>query len=60
MNVPKVAALACHDSQRSWLKQHGMDDYIESMKRWSARRGYSHPTDDLLARLLGSSPAKAT
>jgi len=65
----KVAALACHDSQRSWLqKQHGMDNYIESMKRWSAgrgqeigvaygeafcqHRGHPHPADDLLAHLL--------
>lgn len=70
----KVAALACHDSQRAWLqKQHGMDNYIESMKAWSAgrgreigvahgeafcqHRGHPHPADDLLARLLGSATA---
>lgn len=36
----KAAALACHESQRSWLlKQHGLDDYIGAMKRWCARRG---------------------
>lgn len=69
----KVAALACHDSQRSWLqKQHGMDNYIESMKSWSAKRGqqigtayaegfcqhlgHPHPQDDLLVELLGAQP----
>lgn len=69
----KTAALACHDSQRAWLrKQHGMDDYIASMKRWSAQRGkeigvayaegfcqhrgHPHPHDDLLAQLLNAVP----
>lgn len=67
----KVEALACHDSQRSWLqKQHGMDNYIESMKTWSATRGkaigaaygegfaqhlgHPHPEDNLLVELLGA------
>jgi len=67
----KAAALACHESQRSWLqKQHGMDNYIESMKEWSAKRGqeigtsyaeafcqhlgHPHPQDDLLVTLLGA------
>lgn len=70
----KARALICHDSQRSWLqKQHGMDNYIESMKRWSATRGaqigaayaeafaqhlgHPHPQDDVLATLLGAVPA---
>jgi LmbE family N-acetylglucosaminyl deacetylase len=36
----KLKMLACHDSQRSWLKaQHGMDEYLESCRRWSAKRG---------------------
>lgn len=36
----KRAMLACHDSQRSWvLKQHGIDNYMGSMDRWTARRG---------------------
>ena len=69
----KAAALACHDSQRSWLqKHHGMDNYIESMKTWSAKRGqqigtayaeafsqhlgHPHPQDDLLVSLLGAQP----
>jgi len=65
----KSKALACHVSQRSWLqKQHGLDDYIESMRRWSADRGaligvdfaegfrqhigHPHPQDDLLGSIL--------
>lgn len=36
----KTAMLATHASQRDWLlKQHGMDQYVESMKHWSAQRG---------------------
>jgi LmbE family N-acetylglucosaminyl deacetylase len=36
----KERMLACHESQRSWLRvQHGEDEYIQSMKRWSADRG---------------------
>ncbi len=67
----KISALKCHDSQRAWLqKQHGMDNYIESMKDWSARRGqqiganygeafcqhrgHPHPQDDRLAALLNA------
>jgi LmbE family N-acetylglucosaminyl deacetylase len=67
----KSNALACHDSQRAWLKkQHGMDDYIESMRRWSALRGaeigipfaegflqhlgHPHPTDNPLQQLLAT------
>lgn len=65
----KADALKCHDSQRSWLRQqHGMDDYINSMRAWSARRGreigadygegfrqhrgHPYPHDDLLTALL--------
>lgn len=65
----KSDALKCHDSQRSWLqKQHGMDNYIESMRSWSAKRGaqigvayaeafcqhlgHPHPQDDILRELL--------
>ncbi len=65
----KGEALAAHDSQRAWLqKQHGMDNYIESMRSWSAKRGaligaafgeafqqhlgHPHPQNDLLKELL--------
>ena len=67
----KAASLCCHDSQRSWLRrQHGMDNYIESMKAWGAKRGarrgtayaeafaqhlgHPHPQDDILSQLLGA------
>ena len=36
----KAEALACHASQREWLRaHHGSDEYIESMKRHAALRG---------------------
>src|SRR5687768_5611330 len=36
----KVEMLACHASQRDWLRSHhGMDEYIEAMKRHGAERG---------------------
>jgi LmbE family N-acetylglucosaminyl deacetylase len=36
----KSAMLAAHASQRDWLRaHHGMDEYIEAMKRFSAERG---------------------
>jgi LmbE family N-acetylglucosaminyl deacetylase len=36
----KSNMLACHKSQREWLRQHhGMDEYIESMRAWGASRG---------------------
>jgi LmbE family N-acetylglucosaminyl deacetylase len=64
----KVEMLACHASQRDWLRaHHGMDKYIEAMKRISAERGrqigvasaeafvqhrgHPFPTTDLLAQL---------
>lgn len=35
----KERMLACHESQRSWLRaQHGEDEYLLSMRRWSADR----------------------
>ena len=66
----KAEMLGCHVSQREWLKaQHGMDEFIESMKRWSAdigaahgvryaegfrqHRGHAYPQDDLLGQTLG-------
>ncbi len=39
----KVEMLACHASQREWLRaHHGMDAYTEAMKRNSAMRGKEH------------------
>ncbi len=36
----KIEMLACHASQREWLRSHhGMDEYIEAMKHHSAARG---------------------
>ena len=66
----KEQMLAQHDSQRSWLQaQHGMDQYIISMKEWSAKRGreigveyaegfrqhrgHPFPADNILANILG-------
>jgi LmbE family N-acetylglucosaminyl deacetylase len=66
----KVELLAAHASQREWLRHHhGMDEYIESMRRWGAERGkligtpcaegfrqhlgHAFPQDDLLRAALG-------
>lgn len=36
----KQKMLACHESQRGWLlRQHGIDEYLNSCERWSRRRG---------------------
>jgi LmbE family N-acetylglucosaminyl deacetylase len=36
----KMDMLSCHESQHEWLKaQHGMDEYVESMRRWSRALG---------------------
>ncbi len=36
----KTEMLSCHQSQREWLRQHhGMDEYIQSMKRLAENRG---------------------
>jgi LmbE family N-acetylglucosaminyl deacetylase len=36
----KKQMLACHESQRAWLRrQHGMDNYIETMEMWTRDRG---------------------
>jgi LmbE family N-acetylglucosaminyl deacetylase len=66
----KTQMLACHASQREWLRaHHGMDEYIEAMKRHSAmrgqqmgvayaeafvqHRGHAYPRSDVLEELLG-------
>ena len=65
----KTKMLACHESQRAWLAaHHGMDEYIESMKRhgqsrgrlagsayaeaFVQHRGHAYPQDDLLQKLF--------
>jgi len=65
----KLEMLACHASQREWLRAiHGMDEYLDSCKRWSATRGeengfaygegfrqhkgHPFPHDNLLGELL--------
>jgi len=36
----KATMLACHESQRAWLrKHHGVDNLVESMRDWSRSRG---------------------
>ncbi len=66
----KTEMLACHVSQRDWLMAyHGMDEYLESMRRHVAlrgreigvsaaeavvqHRGHAFPRHDLLAELFG-------
>jgi len=66
----KREMLACHDSQRAWLKKHhDMDDYLDSMERWTTERGrtigvkygegfrqyrgHPYPEAPLLQQLLG-------
>ena len=65
----KTAMLRCHASQREWLlKHHGMDQYLQAMRDWGAKRGKPHgiahaegfrqhlghgyPQENLLGRLL--------
>ena len=69
----KAAMLSAHKSQRDWLaRQHGMDQYVESMRSWAARcgqrieaafaegfrqhLGHSYPQDDVMADLMGAWP----
>lgn len=66
----KRAMLACHASQRAWLReQHAMDDYLESMERWTRAagrragcefaegfrryKGHPYPQDPVLEQLVG-------
>ncbi len=66
----KAEMLAAHASQREWLRaHHGMDEYVESMKRHDAERGkqagseyaeafiqhlgHAYPHNDLLVELFG-------
>jgi LmbE family N-acetylglucosaminyl deacetylase len=66
----KLQMLACHDSQRAWLRrQHGVDEYLETCRRWSEERGraagvkhgeafrqhlgHPYPQNNVLTDLLG-------
>jgi LmbE family N-acetylglucosaminyl deacetylase len=66
----KIEMLACHASQREWLRSHhGIDEYIEAMKKHGAmrgaelgvafaeafaqHRGHAYPQSDLLAEQMG-------
>jgi LmbE family N-acetylglucosaminyl deacetylase len=65
----KTEMLVCHASQRDWLRSHhGMDEYVDAMKRYGAQRGqqigvqyaeafvqhrgHAYPQEDLLASLF--------
>ncbi len=67
----KREMLAMHASQRAWLqRQHGIDDYLETMETWTRGRGvlagldyaegfrryagHPYPQTPLLEELLGS------
>jgi len=71
----KQQMLACHASQRNWLrKHHGIDEYIEMMKRFDAgigkrigrpagegfrpHLGHGYPSDNIIAKLLKMDIAK--
>jgi polyribonucleotide nucleotidyltransferase len=68
----KRALLLAHESQRAWLlKQHGMDDFIGTMEKWTSSRGalagiewgegfrqysgHAYPRTPRLQELLGTS-----
>ncbi len=70
----KADMLACHASQRDWLRaHHGMDEYLDAMRRHSAmrgaqvgvtyaegfvqHRGHPFPQTDLLAELFPLNPS---
>jgi hypothetical protein len=67
----KAEMLSRHASQREWLKkQHGIDDYLDTMERWTRDigqraglkmaegfrryKGHPYPQSALLEELLGS------
>jgi LmbE family N-acetylglucosaminyl deacetylase len=66
----KIGMLVCHASQRDWLRaHHGVDEYVEAMKRFGAERGrqigvpyaeafvqhrgHAFPQDDFLRHMFG-------
>ena len=72
----KEEMLKCHASQREWLmRHHGIDEFVESMRRWSAEvgrprgvayaegfrqhLGHAYPQDDKLSEILADKSLKA-
>ncbi len=70
----KARMLACHASQREWLlAHHGMDEYLDSMRRHARmrgqqrgsgaaeafvqHRGHAYPQDDLLVEIFDGASA---
>ena len=66
----KQAMLACHASQQAWLrKQHGIENYLETMERWTRAvgrragldfaegfrryKGHPYPQTPVLEELVG-------
>ena len=73
----KRQMLACHASQRDWLlAHHGVDEYLDSMKRHAAmrgqqagvaaaeafvqHRGHAYPKDDVLTAMFRHEGAAAS
>lgn len=67
----KALMLCCHESQRNWLRsQHGVDEYVEMLRQWNARRGtqagvtyaeafrlhrgHGFPHEDRISAILGA------
>lgn len=43
----KLKMLGCHESQRQWLDEtQGLDDYLESMRRWSREMAHMSERSD--------------
>jgi N-acetylglucosamine malate deacetylase 1 len=52
----KLEMLACHESQRNWLRaHHGMDEYIESVRRFNTSLGQRAST--VSGRLISQAEA---
>jgi LmbE family N-acetylglucosaminyl deacetylase len=73
----KAEMLECHASQREWLRaHHGMDEYVEAMRRHGAHRGeqagvkyaeafvqhrgHAYPREDLLGEMFAESKERRT
>lgn len=72
----KLEMLSRHRSQREWLRaHHGVDEYLDQVKRWGARYGYEsgfdyaeglrqhlghgYPTNPIIQSALGSNARRA-